>query len=43
MASLVRNSLNWLKMAWSTQPVLFISVVLGTAGKWKEGDIKCLS
>ena len=39
MASLVRNSLNWLKMAWSTQPVLFVSVVLGAAGKWKEGKL----
>lgn len=45
MASLVRSSLNWLKMAWSTQPVLFLSAVLGIAGEWKEGeldiDIEC--
>jgi len=33
MASLVRASWNWLKMAWATQPVLFVSCVLGTAGK----------
>ena len=32
MASAVRVSWNWLKMAWGTQPVLFVSVVMGVVG-----------
>ena len=32
MASAVKASWNWLKMAWATQPVLFISCVFGAAG-----------
>ena len=26
-------SWNWLRMAWSTQPVLFVSAVMGIAGE----------
>ena len=27
-------------MAWSTQPVLVLSAVLGIAGEWKEGELE---
>lgn len=32
MASAVRAGVNWLKMAWNTQPVLVVSCVLGGVG-----------
>lgn len=32
-------SWNWLRMAWSTQPVLFVSAVMAIAGQWgKKGE-----
>ncbi len=32
MAGVFRAGANWLKMAWVTQPVLFLSCVLGGVG-----------
>ncbi len=32
MASVARAGWNWLKMAWITQPVLFLACVMGGAG-----------
>ena len=30
-------SWNWLRMAWATQPVLFVSALMGIAGKCRPG------
>lgn len=33
MASAIRVSWNWLKMAWSTQPILVVATAMGVAGE----------
>ena len=33
MVNLVRISVDWLKMAWATQPVLVVSCVMGVLGE----------